>query len=92
MAFWRGSLRAVAPALRIGPRSSANGCGGTFDYHTGMLGWAADYPDPDSFSRASPGLYLTEWQNDGYCELVENGRRRSTSGRPEKQRNADLTE
>jgi oligopeptide transport system substrate-binding protein len=39
-----------------------------------VLGWVADYPDPDSFLRGCPGLYIAQWQNDTYYKLVEKAR------------------
>ena len=33
-------------------------------------GWAADYPDPDSFLRASGIQRNTRWRNERYDELV----------------------
>jgi oligopeptide transport system substrate-binding protein len=45
--------------------------------HLLIMGWTADYPDPDNFLRA--GLLLiqmwTGWQNDVYEGLVEEARR-----------------
>jgi oligopeptide transport system substrate-binding protein len=40
-----------------------------------MVGWYADYPDPDDFLRAPWWLRLSGWQNPAYDELVEGARR-----------------
>jgi len=42
--------------------------------HTFVYGWAADYPDPDSFLRQSPFLRHTRWHNKAYEKLVEEAR------------------
>ncbi len=39
-----------------------------------FYGWAADYPDPDSFLRLSPLLRHTRWRNKAYEKLVEEAR------------------
>jgi oligopeptide transport system substrate-binding protein len=38
-------------------------------------GWLADYPDPDSFLRASEWRVLTAWQNEDYDKPIEKARR-----------------
>jgi len=38
-------------------------------------GWAADYPDPDSFLRVGLAERWTRWRHDGYARLVEQARR-----------------
>ncbi len=41
-----------------------------------LLGWGADYPDPDDFYRlAIWDRARTVWKNDRYGELVEEARR-----------------
>jgi oligopeptide transport system substrate-binding protein len=40
-----------------------------------FLGWAADYPDPDSFMRVCPWRYRAGWQDQQYEQLVETARR-----------------
>jgi ABC-type oligopeptide transport system substrate-binding subunit/DNA-binding SARP family transcriptional activator len=40
-----------------------------------MVGWYADYPDPDDFLRVPWWLELSGWQNQAYGELVEGARR-----------------
>jgi ABC-type oligopeptide transport system substrate-binding subunit/class 3 adenylate cyclase len=43
--------------------------------HLFFNSWMADYPDPDSFLRASPIRDRSRWRNDIYDELVEKARR-----------------
>jgi ABC-type oligopeptide transport system substrate-binding subunit len=43
--------------------------------HLWFMGWVADYPDPDSFLRASQWSISAGWQNDVYDQLVEDARR-----------------
>ncbi|MGB3904648.1 MAG: ABC transporter substrate-binding protein [Anaerolineae bacterium] len=43
--------------------------------HLWLLRWLADYPDPDSFLRASWWRVSTTWQNETYERLVEGARR-----------------
>jgi ABC-type oligopeptide transport system substrate-binding subunit/DNA-binding SARP family transcriptional activator len=43
--------------------------------HMAQVGWSADYPDPDSFLRASSILATTGWRNPAYERLVEEARR-----------------
>ena len=43
--------------------------------HLFCLGWAACYPDPDSFLRACPHLYQTGWRNERFDRLLERARR-----------------
>ncbi len=38
-------------------------------------GWAADYPDPDSFMRVCNWRYYAGWHDEGYEQLVERARR-----------------
>jgi ABC-type oligopeptide transport system substrate-binding subunit len=45
-----------------------------------MAGWIADYPDPDSFLRASGWRAQTGWTNAAYDELVECARRQNEQG------------
>jgi oligopeptide transport system substrate-binding protein len=41
-----------------------------------MMGWGADYPDPDTFMRlAIWDRAVQVWQNEHYIELVESARR-----------------
>jgi ABC-type oligopeptide transport system substrate-binding subunit/tetratricopeptide (TPR) repeat protein len=40
-----------------------------------MMGWLPDYPDPDSFLRASEWRVSSGWQNEAYDSLVEGARR-----------------
>jgi ABC-type transport system substrate-binding protein len=39
-----------------------------------LMGWVADYPDPDSFLRVAVHLH-TAWGLDQYLDLVERARR-----------------
>ena len=43
--------------------------------HIFLIGWSVDYPDPDSFLRASPIRRYTQWRNAAYDRLVEEARR-----------------
>jgi ABC-type oligopeptide transport system substrate-binding subunit len=43
--------------------------------HQWMVGYYADYPDPDEFLRVAWWLRLGGWQNEAYTELVEGARR-----------------
>jgi oligopeptide transport system substrate-binding protein len=49
--------------------------------HVFIMGWQADYPDPDSFLRASPIRRWTQWQNEAFDRLVEEARRLTDQGR-----------
>jgi ABC-type oligopeptide transport system substrate-binding subunit/tetratricopeptide (TPR) repeat protein len=40
-----------------------------------LMGWVADYPDPDSFLRVSEWKVTGRWQNEAYDGLVEEARR-----------------
>jgi ABC-type oligopeptide transport system substrate-binding subunit/class 3 adenylate cyclase len=48
--------------------------------HMFVAVWGADYPDPDSFLRASPIRLWTQWQNEAYDSLVEEARRVTDQG------------
>ncbi|MBN1137098.1 MAG: hypothetical protein JXM73_10950, partial [Anaerolineae bacterium] len=48
--------------------------------HMFGMGWGADYPDPDSFLRASLIRHYTRWRNPTYNELVERARRGTDQG------------
>ena len=43
--------------------------------------WLADYPDPDSFLRASPVRRWTRWRNADYDRLVDEARRVADQGK-----------
>jgi ABC-type oligopeptide transport system substrate-binding subunit/class 3 adenylate cyclase/ribosomal protein L40E len=43
--------------------------------HLWLMGWSADYPDPDNFLRASPIQRDTGWQNAAYDRLVEEAKK-----------------
>ena len=43
--------------------------------HLFLVGWYADYPDPDNFLRANPFLGATGWRDDRFEGLVEEARR-----------------
>jgi len=40
-----------------------------------VMGWSADYPDPDNFLRTSEWTVTGRWQNDSFAGLVEHARR-----------------
>jgi ABC-type oligopeptide transport system substrate-binding subunit/tetratricopeptide (TPR) repeat protein len=40
-----------------------------------LMGWIADYPDPDTFLRAARWRVQTKWQNEAFDGLVESARR-----------------
>jgi oligopeptide transport system substrate-binding protein len=40
-----------------------------------VMGWSADYPDPDSFLRYATWLKRSEWRNEQYDSLVLEARR-----------------
>jgi oligopeptide transport system substrate-binding protein len=40
-----------------------------------LMGWRADYPDPDNFLRCSSWRAHTNWQNEAFDGLVEGARR-----------------
>jgi ABC-type oligopeptide transport system substrate-binding subunit len=48
--------------------------------HVFLSAWVADYPDPDSFLRASPARLHTGWRNEAYERLVEEARRVTDQG------------
>jgi oligopeptide transport system substrate-binding protein len=39
------------------------------------MGWQSDYPDPDSFLRASEWRFSSGWRNEAYDNLVQGARR-----------------
>jgi len=43
--------------------------------HMWLIGWRADYPDPDSFLRCSTWRGYTNWQDEAFDMLVEGARR-----------------
>jgi oligopeptide transport system substrate-binding protein len=40
-----------------------------------IMGWGADYPDPDSFLRVGVRAHLPRWCNDKYNQLLEEAQR-----------------
>ena len=56
----------------------------------GVIGWIADYPDPDTFLRLAVDTYLPHWRHDRYASLLEKAARTShTTGRLELYRAAE---
>jgi ABC-type oligopeptide transport system substrate-binding subunit len=45
------------------------------EYHLHVIGWVADYPDPDNFLRVGLGGERTAWRSEEYDRLVERARR-----------------
>jgi oligopeptide transport system substrate-binding protein len=45
-----------------------------------LIGWGADYPDPDDFLRVCPARRWTGWQNEAYTGLVEKAKRVTNQG------------
>ncbi len=49
--------------------------------HLFILGWRADYPDPDNFLRARIGdMQRQRWRNEGYDSLVKQAQRSLDQG------------
>jgi oligopeptide transport system substrate-binding protein len=40
-----------------------------------IMGWGADYPDPDSFLRVGVRSHFPRWRNDKYSQLLEEAQR-----------------
>ena len=49
--------------------------------HMWLMGWIADYPDPDNFLRVSTWRFNTGWQSEAYDGLVEGARRALDQGK-----------
>jgi ABC-type oligopeptide transport system substrate-binding subunit len=43
--------------------------------HLFIMGWIADYPDPDNFLRVGLWRERAGWRNEDYIRLVEQARR-----------------
>ncbi|HUS69335.1 MAG TPA: ABC transporter substrate-binding protein [Anaerolineae bacterium] len=48
--------------------------------HIWLMGWAADYPDPDNFLRVGEWELIGGWRNELYDRLIEGARRVTDQG------------
>jgi len=48
--------------------------------HVFLMGWEADYPDPDNFLRVGLWRERVGWRNEDYARLVEKARRITDQG------------
>lgn len=51
----------------------------TLGAKVGVIGWIADYPDPDNFLRVAVHTFLADWDHDQYWSLLDDAARTTNS-------------